>query len=450
MSSTESPNPGHPEGAGGKDTRTFAHQREGLLSDEYASKVASSLARNNNKRVNLHDQDAVEAENTVRAERNLRRAHLRADEDHIEEVSDDEPFLNEEYSPEKDHTAKPTIPSYILEAVDFIGSLTPTTKSILAALTAKGQMPTETNQAAASSSGGASDAPVFTEANTRIVDGEVTAFEIPRVLLNLARSKVHIPLTLLTLSSLRKIHEDPASVKMKKGLVTDDPKLFVMDTSSGFPPESSLPPHLFYEAASNFIRLLGLVADDATVKRFTDHRNFCLSRDEFGDNFDSILAFDVEIRRRFFNTHTFPSRVAYLDRWKNVLIKTSLAQQGSSSSRYQPYPSRKPEYSSSAGTSNDGKPFRRSKGDQSSEHLLCVICGRLGHRASSCTHTHTTKNNPVVSMWTDKLVLKSSSAPICISFNIGKCSPTKHSGDIIHVCSICGSKSHGANSKSCI
>jgi hypothetical protein len=87
----------------------------------------------------------------------------------------------------------------------------------------------------------------------------------------------------------------------------NDPKLFVMDTSSGFPPESSLQPHSFYEAALNFIKLLSQVADDATVQCFTDHHDFCLSRDKFGDNFKSVLAFDVEIRRRFFNTHTFPS-----------------------------------------------------------------------------------------------------------------------------------------------
>jgi hypothetical protein len=449
MSSNDLPNPGHPEGAGGKDTGTFTQLGDELLSDEYASRVASSLARSNNKRVNLHDRDAVEAENIARAERNLNRANKRMDDNHIEDVSDDEPFLDESNPPENAPSAKPSVPSFITDTVDYIGSLTPTTKSILATLSAKGNVLPGGNQAVTSSTGTTSDAPVFTEANTRIVDGEVTAFEIPRVLLNLARAKVHIPLTLLTLASLRKIHEDPACVKMKKGLVTNDPKLFVMDTSSGFPPESSLQPHLFYEAATNFIRLLKQVADDTTVQRFTDHRDFCLSRDEFGDNFESVLAFDVEIRRRFFNTHTFPSRVAYLDRWRNVLIKTTLSQQSSSSSRYQPYPARKPEGSSSVNMSNDGKPFRRSKGDQSSEHLLCVICGRLGHRASSCTHTHTTKNVPVVSMWTDKLILKSSSAPICISFNIGRCTAPRHPNEVVHVCSICGSKNHGANSKSC-
>jgi hypothetical protein len=83
MSTSETPNPGHPEGAGGKDTQIFAPHNEGLLSDEYASRIASSLAKNVQKRVNLHDKDVVEAENIARAERNLRRAHLRTNEDHI-------------------------------------------------------------------------------------------------------------------------------------------------------------------------------------------------------------------------------------------------------------------------------------------------------------------------------------------------------------------------------
>jgi hypothetical protein len=419
------------------------------MSDEYASRLTLSLVKNKQKRVNLHNHEAVEEENIARAERNLKRANQRMDENHIEEVSNDEPFLDESNIPEKAPVAKPSIPSFIIDTVDFIGSLTPTTKSILASMSAKAQTLAASNVTESASASAASDSPVFTEANTRIVDGKVTAFEIPRVLLNLAKSKVHIPPTLLTLSSLRKIHEDLACVKMKKGLVTDDPKLFVMDTSSRFPPESGLQAHLFYEASSNFVRLLKQVADDATVQRFTDHRDFCLSRDEFGENFELVLTFDIEIRRRFFNTHTFPSRAAYLDRWKNVMIKTSLAQQITGSSHYQPYPPRKSEGPSFGGNSSDGKPFWRSKGDQSSEHLLCIICRRLGHRASSCTHTHTSKNIPIVSMWTDKLILKSSSAPICISFNIGRCQAPRHTGDVVHVCSICGSKNHGANSKSC-
>jgi hypothetical protein len=86
MSSNDLPNPGHPEGARGKDTGTFTQLGNELLSDEYASRVASSLARSNNKRVNLHDRDAVEAENIARAEHNLNRANKRMDDNHIEDV----------------------------------------------------------------------------------------------------------------------------------------------------------------------------------------------------------------------------------------------------------------------------------------------------------------------------------------------------------------------------
>jgi len=290
MTSTETSNPGHPEGAGGKDTGLF-NQTESLLSDEYASRIASSLVKNKQKRVNLHDHEAVEEENIACAEHNLKRANQWMDENHIEEVSDDKPFLDESNIPEKAPVAKPSIPGFIIDTVDFIGSLTPTTKSILASMSAKAQTLAASNVTESASTSAASDSPVFTEANTRIVDGEVTAFEIPWVLLNLARSKVHIPLTLLTLSSLCKIHEDLACVKMKKGLVTDDPKLFVMDTLSRFPPESSLQAHLFYEASSNFVRLLKQVADDAMVQRFTDHRNFCLSRDEFSENFECHIPY---------------------------------------------------------------------------------------------------------------------------------------------------------------
>jgi len=186
MSSNDLPNPGHPEGAGGKDTGTFTQLGDELLSDEYASRVASSLARSNNKRVNLHDRDAVEAENITQAERNLNRANKRMDDNHIKDVSDDEPFLDESNPPENAPSAKPSVPSFITDTVDYIGSLTPTTKSILATLSAKGQVLPGGNQAVTSSTGTTPDAPVFTEANTRIVDSEVTAFEIPRVLLNLA------------------------------------------------------------------------------------------------------------------------------------------------------------------------------------------------------------------------------------------------------------------------
>jgi hypothetical protein len=66
MTSTKLPNPGHPEGAGGKDTGIFNQCGDGLLSKEYASRVALSLTKNKQKHINLHDCNAVEDVITTR------------------------------------------------------------------------------------------------------------------------------------------------------------------------------------------------------------------------------------------------------------------------------------------------------------------------------------------------------------------------------------------------
>ncbi|KIK48497.1 hypothetical protein CY34DRAFT_29053, partial [Suillus luteus UH-Slu-Lm8-n1] len=271
---------------------------------------------------------------------------------------------------------------------------------------------------------------------------------------NLARSKVHIPLTLLTTASIRKIHTDPSCVKMKKGLVMDDPKRSIMDTSSGFPVETSLLPGQFNEAYRNFLKLLTKVADKSIVQEFKDHRDFLTDRDDFNDQFDTILAFDIEVRRKYFNNLTLLDEGAYMQRWNEVKIDTKLARQEQSASgsagsnnRYQPYPPRKNDtpYASN-NASSDGKPFRRGKGENSSsDSLLCIICGRNGHKSNNCTHTQTHKGTPTICAWGDgKVVLKSNSSVVCISFNLGRCPAPKHNSDVLHVCSLCGAKSHHA------
>ncbi|KAG2127469.1 uncharacterized protein EDB93DRAFT_1109297 [Suillus bovinus] len=306
-----------------------------FLSDEYASRTASSLAKNKQRRINLHDREAVEEEIIARAERNLKRANRRMDENYIEEVSDDEHFLDESNVQETAPVVKPSIPSFIADAVDFIGlfllqcrlrlkrlleraitalwiyvkrgwvtrgyevyrilvkerygsykyprykhygkytrgrlrSTKVEYKYTAATLLLPNPIPEPQFECATwymresqqevdrlkrahrDDGDDADDEDEPTDkygpgrSSLRMVDtvkaGESeqrpsdrdktqcmqgcprqtralsAAFDIRRVLLNLARSKA---LTFLALSSLRKIHEDPACVKMKKGLVTD-------------------------------------------------------------------------------------------------------------------------------------------------------------------------------------------------------------------------------------
>jgi hypothetical protein len=269
----------------------------------------------------------------------------------------------------------------------------------------------------------------------------------------ITKAKIHIPLTLLTLASLRKIHLDPSCIKMKKGLILEDPKMSVMDTST-FPAESTLPADRFYEAYSNFLKMMALIADEATIKRFVEHQDFCLSCDEFSDDWHAVLNFNIEIRRKFFNSQSFRDPDAYMQRWNEIKINTSLStnytQSSSGGSRFNPYPPRRPEGQSSAAVSNDRKPFRKGKALQTTDTTLCIICSRYGHRASGCTYTTTMKDGPIISIWQGKLIQKASFTPICISFNLARCFAPKHSADIIHICSICGDKGHGAASKSCL
>lgn len=47
------------------------------------------------------------------------------------------------------------------------------------------------------------------------------------------------------------------------------------------------------------------------------------------------------------------------------------------------------------------------------------------------------------------VTLKFNNSIICISFNLGKCPAPKHNSDMLHICSLCRSKSHHVVMKSC-
>jgi hypothetical protein len=426
--------------------------------------MTATIGRRSGTSADAINREAILKENAFRARRNNWKAAARVDSGYLEDVSDDEEFLD----------VPPLVPMItratrrtelteeekILKVASALGGLTPTTKGLMSALVKKGLAAVIPAAAEVASVDDASEAPVFTVGNTVRSSVTTSAYEIPRPLINLARSKVHIPLTLLTTASLRKIHTDPSCVKMKKGLVMEDPKRSIMDTSSGFPAENTLLPGQFNEAYKNFLKLLAKVADKDIVQEFRDHREFLTERDDFNDNFDMVLAFDIEIRRKYFNTHTLMDEAAYIQRWNEVRIDTKMARQdqanantsSSSSNRYQPYPPRKNDApSSSSNATSDGKPFRRGKGENSSsDSLLCIICGRNGHKSNNCTHTQTTKGTSTICAWGDgKVSLKSNGSVVCISFNLGRCPAPKHSTDVLHVCSVCGSKSHCAAAKSC-
>ncbi|KAG0707159.1 hypothetical protein DFH29DRAFT_995217 [Suillus ampliporus] len=252
---------------GGKDTSAYNQVRDmGHVTDIEASHLANLIGQKN-KTVDTEDRAAVIEENLLWAEWNAARAQLRISPMFIEIPSDDEDFLDKPKSAPSTPFAQTAVGCRMMKAAAFLSTLSPTMRKLMSTLA--GDM--TSNEALAQavttmSSATAAKAKVFTSANTIMATGMDDLFEISCPLLNLAKAKVHVPLMLLTNTSLHKIHEDPSCVKLKKGLVLEDPKLCVMDTSNGFPPKAYLTADVFYEALSNFLKLLALIADDVTVK----------------------------------------------------------------------------------------------------------------------------------------------------------------------------------------
>ncbi|KAG1849350.1 hypothetical protein C8R48DRAFT_778593 [Suillus tomentosus] len=299
----ESSNSGPPAGAGGKNMDVFNPTGEsGQMTENEVARLARFISQTSTSlNVNLDDHEAVVEENLWHFERNSAKARLQEDPNYIEVLSDDEDLLEEPMSEPSTPFAQTAIGWKMTKAVAFLKTLTPTMRKIVERITGED---TEKSMQEPSSSSSA-EVKIFTSANTILAQGTEGLFEIPRPLLNLAKAKMH---------------EDPSCVKLKKGLVLNDPKMIVMDTTSGFPPELTLTADIFFEVSSNFLKLLALVADDDMVLCFTNHRTFWMSRDEFTSNFSAVLRFDIETCRRFFNTSVFLDTNAYKEHWSEVKI----------------------------------------------------------------------------------------------------------------------------------
>lgn len=453
-------------GVGGKSTSALSNSNRPSRAAD-ASQIAGVVGSTSSRVIPATHKDILD-ENEERTKRNGLHTDRRATTE--DDVEDDEEMLD---VPPEDGLPKARPINTNTPMINLFrdyNALTPGPHAGFERLFANAMATARTAQPAVVSSALVIPIPpAYSDADVKLFSSFDNVFEILRVIINLANSHIHVPLTLLTQSAFECIHTDPLCVKMHKGMILDDPRKLVLD-ASGFPLETTLQPADFHKATENFMQLLEHVAGPTIIEQFKRHRRFCLSRKPFVDNYKAILAFNIEMRRLFFNTKGFLTEAAYECRWNDTISKiaqkkaddasanaiketskvTALVAKlegSSNNTRYQPYPTSKPK-SEGSNTGPDGKPFWKGKG-ASTNGPLCLLCGRNGHKASECSQTHTSKNKPIVCHWKDKILLKSTSAIVCISFNIGKCTAPKHGPEFSHVCSICGSSSHHAASQSC-
>lgn len=232
-----SSNTGPPAGASGKNTDAFNFTREvGQMSDSEAARLARLISqRSMSPDINLDNHKAIIEENLRRLERNLAKAQLHDSPNYVEVPSDDEELLKEPILESSTLFTQTALGWKMMKAVTFLKTLTPMRK-IVEKLAGEDTRTSGQEQPSADLLSSV-EAKVFTSTNTILAQGMEDLLEIPQPLLNLARAKVYIPLTLLTNAALWRMHEDPSCIKLKKGLILNDPKMIVMDTSSGLPPE---------------------------------------------------------------------------------------------------------------------------------------------------------------------------------------------------------------------
>ena len=113
---------------------------------------------------------------------------------------------------------------------------------------------------------------------------------------------------------------------------------------------------------------------------------------------------------------------------------------GSSNSRFQQYPSNERDNFRPSGSTS----FRST-----SNPPTCISCQRE-HRVNVCTEEKSKEGKPTFTKYNDgKLVRRGDGRTVCISHNISRSGCTKSHGDL-HICSFCGSSSHGALSRRCL
>jgi len=200
----------------------------------------------------------------------------------------------------------------------------------------------------------------------------------------MVRNLCHVPLTLFTSTATKKLHmQDSMLKKVTIYHRTDGTKQRILDLSE-FPDEADMDINKWYDAWHRFSAFIDKHADDNIKERWRKHFEFLKGQDEFENNFQAILRFDIEERTRYFTSpHSvdltdYPRRFAQLQLQviqeqiiKNqataTSYKTSPPSEKFSNSfrRFSPY-SKEKTLPSSNNTDSSSKSFRSPP--------LCFIC----------------------------------------------------------------------------
>ncbi|TFK50271.1 hypothetical protein OE88DRAFT_1736519 [Heliocybe sulcata] len=161
-----------------------------------------------------------------------------------------------------------------------------------------------------------------TEGETKITPGATVCYlgVHPEIEL-LIKHKQHLRLSLFTNDGLRKLVEDGNTMPRKK-LAS---KISIIDVSQ-FKDEALLTKDEFREAIDRAMMVFTVLGDASYIQRWDDHWSWFLNLPNFKDNFDAVLACEIELRREYRTSPFEFNPIHYNTRYRSKLADLQLAQ----------------------------------------------------------------------------------------------------------------------------
>ena len=287
-------------------------------------------------------------------------------------------------------------------------------------------------------------------------------FGIHYFIQDLANAGEYCPLTLFSNLNTERLHREGHSLKRSK-IHVNGVSHHLLDLSQ-FESELELDPLTWQESYQRYLTWIADIGDPQALKRWTSHFT-SLSKDEaVRKNFRAILEFDIETRQNYAlrpHQHNQIEWEARLQKKKYATLQDAFFSERSTlpdrhvppahSARYEPYDR---DSSSRRGkkTHDSDSSFRDSSKPSKSADPLCIICGRSGHRFSTCSEETSAKGTQNFAKVTaGNLCRRSNGSQLCIGFNLNNPRrPCKREHSEQHLCSFCGRAEHGALSRQCI
>jgi hypothetical protein len=448
-------------GATGKDTSTFANDisRFNIANESSGSRTSSSMDEVPDR---FRKNAGIAARNKVRDERRVSKDN--------DDVSENEELIGEEIveSPAekdmgqvKDDDDDEFSALQNLSKADFKKVINFSLKSAAEAAAAATQSVASSTPITSQKAPFNRHAIVFKVAD-EISGDEIPRQEIPDCILKLVQAKVPLTLPCTTTAAFRYIHENPTSIKTTKSADGVSQSKELMLDMSAFGASEDISQSDWQDAWINRLEIIKRTSEKEIYKYFKAHKKFISQQEDFSEEFEAYKHFDIYFCRHYSNTRFKMNQQQYSSKVLEFKVKfpassfpaksfsspsslpasRAASQTQRSSARYEPYDRSK--ISSSSSTSF---PKGTNSGAQTGQ---CLICGRFGHRGSTCTFSTTEKGSRVVACWKNgRVIVIASGIEPCFQWNLrSECKSNHRASD--HFCSVCGSKDHTLSSKKCL